>query len=308
MVSYLIKRLITGIISLFFLITITFILVHHMPGSPFETGNVSEQIMQAMQEEYGMDESLSTQYVKYLRNLLQGDLGVSMKKRGVAVNDLIGKGLSVTLKLGGLAFLASVVLGSLMGIWQLMSGHTAVRKLLMTLQGLGIGVPNFVIALLLMLFFGVFLGWFPVAGIACASNYVLPVAALATYPACVTARLVYSTARKEEMQAYVRFLEAKGLERPEILFRHIWRPVLVQMLACLGQILVSLLTGCFVVESVFTIPGLGREFVNAINNRDYTVVMGLTVFVGAVVIVTQIVLDAVQMYLDPRIRFGMGRG
>lgn len=176
------------------------ILVHKMPGSPFDIGNVSEQVMQAMEETYGMDEPLSRQYIKYLGNLLRGDLGVSMKKPGVTVNGLIGRSLAVTVKVGSLAFLASIVLGFLLGIWQLASGHDFIRKFLASLQGLGIRVPNFVYALLLMLFFGVSLGWFPVSGITDASNYVLPVGALAIYPACVTSRMVYSTAQKEGMQ------------------------------------------------------------------------------------------------------------
>ena len=135
-------------------------------------------------------------------------------------------------------------------------------------------------------------------------NYVLPVAALAVYPTCVISRMFYSAVQKEYTQEYVMFLKAKGLKESAILMRHMWRPALTQLLTYLGQLLVYLVTGCFVVESIFTIPGLGREFVMSINNRDYTVIMGLTVFAGAIVILAQLVLDVVQMYLDPRIRFG----
>jgi oligopeptide transport system permease protein len=304
-IRYLIKRVIIGGVSLFFLTLITFILVHAIPGNPFDTGNVSEQILSVLEEKYGMDQPLGIQYIKYMEALVKGDLGMSMKKPGVAVNDLIERGMKITGRIGGMAFLVSVILGSLIGIWQLVTKRSGVRMILRGIQSVGIGVPNFVYALLLMTFFGVYLRWFPVAGLTGAANYVLPVISLAILPVSTIARMVYGAARKEETQEYIVFLEAKGFGRMSILCRHMWRPILAQVLVCLGQVLVSLLTGCFVVESIFTIPGLGREFVNAISNRDYTVVMGLTVFMGTTVITTQIVLDVMQMCLDPRMRYGL---
>ncbi len=304
MAKYVAKRLVTGAAALLFLTFLTFVMAHKMPGNPFDTGNVSEQVLQTIEEEYGLGEPLQVQFAFYMKNLLRGDLGMSIKKPGVTVNSVIARSLPVTAKVGILAFLSSLILGTLLGIWHLMTKRKLVKKVILFIESVAIGVPNFVYALLFMLIFGVYLKWFPIAGITTPMNYVLPVAALAVYPTCVISRMFYSAVQKEYTQEYVMFLKAKGLKESAILMRHMWRPALTQLLTYLGQLLVYLVTGCFVVESIFTIPGLGREFVMSINNRDYTVIMGLTVFAGAIVILAQLVLDVVQMYLDPRIRFG----
>lgn len=303
MAKYVGKRLATGMIALLFLTFITFIMAHKMPGNPFDTGNVSDQVLRTIEEEYGLGEPLLVQFKVYLLNLIHGDFGMSIKKPGVSVNSIIARSLPVTAKVGLQAFLVSLVFGIFLGVWQVLTRSRMVKRAILLIQSVGIGVPNFVYALLFMLVFGVWLKWLPIAGITTPSNYVLPVAALAVYPACVISRMVYSAVQKEHTQEYVTFLEAKGLKESKIMLSHMWRPVFAQILVYLGQLLVYLVTGCFVVESIFTIPGLGREFVTSINNRDYTVIMGLTVFVGAVVIFTQLILDVLQMYLDPRIRF-----
>ena len=304
MAKYVAKRLVTGVAALLFLTFLTFVMEHKMPGNPFDTGNVSDQVLEMMEEEYGMNEPLGVQYAIYMKNLLRGDFGMSIKKPGVTVNSIIARCLPVTVGLGALAFAVSLIMGMFLGIWQIMTNHLMIRRTIQLIQGLGVGIPNFVYALLFMLCFGVYLKWFPIAGVATAANYVLPVASLSVYLVCVISRMVCSIVWKEYDQGYTTFLEAKGLKKSTILMRHMWRPILAQLLVYLGQLLIYLVTGCFVVESIFTIPGLGREFVASINNRDYTVIMGLTLFVGVVVIVTQITLDVIQMYLDPRIRFG----
>lgn len=307
MIKYVGKRLVTGAIALLFLTFITFIMAHKMPGNPFDTGNVSDQVLQTIEKEYGLDEPLLVQFKMCLQNLMRGDFGMSIKKPGVSVNLIIARSFPVTVKVGLLAFLASLVFGMCLGVWQVLTRSQMMKRIILLIQSVGIGVPNFVYALLFMLVFGVWLKWFPIAGITTPSNYVLPVAALAVYPSCVISYMVYSAVQKEYAQEYVRFLEAKGLKETTIMLKHIWRPVFAQILAYLGQLLVYLVTGCFVVESIFTIPGLGREFVTAINNRDYTVIMGLTIFVGMVVIFVQLILDLLQMYLNPRIRFELER-
>lgn len=308
MIKYVIKRLITGVIALSFLVLLTFIMVHKMPGNPFDTGNVSDQMLELMEEEYGMNEPIEEQYRLYVRKLMRGDLGESIKKPGTTVRSIIERSFPITLRLGIYAFLISLVLGGLVGVWQILTKNSGIRKMILVFQSLGVGIPNFAYALLLMLFFGVYLKWFPIAGIGTASNYVLPVASLALYPICVISRMIYSIVEGEFEQGYVKFLEAKGLRKSVILTKHMWRPVLAKLLVYLGQLLVYLMTGCFVVENIFTIPGLGREIVSSINNRDYTVIMGLTIFIGIIVIVIQMILDMIQMYLDPRIRFGMEQG
>lgn len=305
MARYIIKRFITGIIALLFLTFLTFAMAHQMPGNPFDTGNIPDSVLERIKEDYGLNEPLAVQYTAYMKNLIRGNMGMSMKKPGVTVNAIIARSFPVTMRLGIQTFLVSLVLGTLLGISQIMTRSLSVNRMIRVIQSVGIGIPNFVYALLFMLIFGVQLNWFPIAGISTAANYVLPTAALCVYPICVISRMVCSIVQKEFTQEYVTFLKAKGMGKAMITVKHMWRPMLSRLLVYLGQLLVYLVTGCFAVESIFTIPGLGREFVTSIGNRDYTVIMGLTVFMGVVVIVTQIILDVMQMYLDPRIRFGM---
>lgn len=304
MCRYIGKRLMTGVFALLFLTAVTFFLVHLMPGNPFETGNVSGEILAALEAEYGLDQPLHIQYIRYMSSFFQGDLGMSMKKQGVSVNEILMQCIPVSMRLGGAAFLLAAAGGILMGIAQIMTGKRWLRKLLTWIQGIGLGVPNFVLGLLLMLYFGTVLKWLPVSGIKSAAHYILPAVSLAVSPACTISRLISSAGEKEKKKSYVRFLRAQGIPEGKILTAHMARPIFSQILVCLGQILAALLTGSFVVENIFTIPGLGREFVNSISNRDYTAVMGLTVFMGTVLIVIQILLDILQIFLEPKLRAG----
>ena len=302
MIKYIRKRLGIGVISLFFLITITFFLAHYMPGTPFETGNVSGQVLQAMEHRYGMDQPLPVQYAGYVGMILRGDFGFSLKKPGVAVNDLIFRCLPVTIRIGGAAFVVACMLGSVLGSLEYREKETRVAEVCKGVRGLAIGVPNYVYGLVFMLGFGVWLKWFPIAGIGSVKHYVLPVVALSLYPAGTIATMVASALSEEEKKDYVVLLKIKGLTKSERIRHHFIRPVFLQILPYLGQLLAYLLTGCFVIENIFTIPGLGREFVMAITNRDYTVIMGLTIFMGIVTIGLQIIVDILQRILDPRIR------
>lgn len=302
MIKYIGKRLAVGAVSLFFLITITFFLAHYMPGTPFDTGNISGQVLQAMEHRYGMDQPLPVQYARYIGMILHGDFGLSLKKSGVAVNDLILRCLPVTIKIGGAAFLVSCAIGILLGSLEYRKKGTWLAGLCKGVRGAAIGIPNYVYGLVFMLSFGVWLKWFPIAGIGSVKNYVLPVLALSLYPAGTIAAMVASALSEEEKKDYVVLLRIKGLTESEIIRHHFVRPVFLQILPYLGQLLAYLLTGCFVIENIFTIPGLGREFVMAITNRDYTVIMGLTIFMGIVTIGLQIVVDILQRILDPRIR------
>lgn len=290
-----------------FLVTITFFLVRLMPGNPFDTGNVSEQVLETIEEEYGLNQPLHVQYAVYMNNLLHGDLGMSMKKPGVSVNEILAQGAGISGKMGVLAFAAALLSGTVLGAVQATTQRTWVKRGILLWQSAGMGIPNFVVALLLLFVFAVTLGWLPSAGITEPENYVLPVAALAVYPSCVISKIICTAAETEKRSGYVKFLRAQGMTRGRIFAGHLLRPVFSQIIVSLGQMLVSLITGSFVVESIFTIPGLGREFVNSISNRDYTVVTGLTVFMGAVMITVQIVLDVAQLFLEPRLKFFMSQ-
>ena len=302
MAKYCFKRILIGIISLFVLVTVTFFLTRLMPGTPFQDGAVSPDILSAMEEEYGLNDPILKQYGTYIGNLLRGDFGISYKKQGVRVTEVIARAVPATAAVGGLAVLTAAVAGTLLGVWQAQSRNNLVKSSIFAGTILGSAVPNFAAALILLLVFGVKLKWFPVAGLQTPAHYVLPVIALALYPTSVVARMMNQKFSEESRKEYVIMAKAKGLKWRKVVFSHIMRHAWIPVLNYLGPAAAFLLTGSFVVETVFTIPGLGREFVNSIANRDYTMIMGLTVFMGTVVIVINLATDLVCAMLDARTR------
>lgn len=302
LLKYIGKRLCTGVLSLFVLVTAAFFLTRQMPGSPFQTGNVSDTVLASIEKEYGLNEPVSVQYRTYLENLLHGDLGVSYKKQGVTVVSVIARAWPVTGKIGGLAILAALVFGTLLGIWQASSKSGVVRGGILFGSMFGAGLPNFVIALLLAFVFGVKLKILPIAGLNGWTSYLLPVISLAVYPMSVVSRIMRNSFREEMQKDYVVLAKAKQLTWRRIAFTHILKNAWIPVLNYAGPAAAFLLTGSFAVESIFTIPGLGREFVNSIANRDYTLILGLTVFMGAVVIGINLLVDILCACLDPRIR------
>lgn len=302
MTVYLTRRILMGAISLFVLVTVSFFLTRMMPGSPFQDGAVSGDILDAMEEEYGLHEPLAKQYQRYISNLLKGDLGISFKKPGVEVKEVIARAFPCTAALGGLSVLAATLCGTGIGIWHALSKKRLIRGALFLGTVAGSAVPNFVAALLLLLLFGVKFGWFPIAGLLTPAHYVLPVAALSLYPTSVVARMTSQTLSEEARREYVTMSKAKGLGSGRILCSHTLRHAWIPVLNYLGPASAFLLTGSFVVETIFTIPGLGREFVASITNRDYTMIMGLTVFMGTVVVAINLITDLLCGCLDPRVR------
>lgn len=302
MLGYTLKRLATGLVSLFVLATVTFFHVRLIPGSPFQNGGVSDQVVEAVEEEYGLNEPLFDQYLTYMGNLVHGDLGVSYQEPDTTVAEIIGRTWPVTVSLGLAALLAAVVLGTGLGILRAVSKSRIVREGILAGGMLAAGIPNFAVAILLLLVFSVKLGWFPAAGLLTPAHYVLPVISLALYPAAVISRLTGNTLSAELGKQYVMFARAKGLGRGRIIFTHALKNAWIPVLNYVGPASAFLLTGSFVVESIFTIPGLGREFVSSITNRDYTLILGLTVFMGMVVILVNLVTDLVCAWMDPRMR------
>lgn len=302
MQGYIVKRIGMSILSLFMLVTVAFFLTRMMPGSPFQNGNVSEDILRSMEREYGLDKPVTEQYQTYLKNLLHGNLGVSFKKPEVTVTEVIARTWPITASLGGLAILTAAFFGTVFGTWQASSKRLIVKGGIFLGTMLGTGIPNFVVGLLLMLFFGVRLKLFPIAGLTSPQSYILPVISLAVYPSAVIARLVQNTFRVEMERDYVTMARAKGIGFRQTALTHILKNAWIPVLNYIGPAAAFLLTGSFVVESIFTIPGLGREFVNSIGNRDYTMILGLTVFMGITVIVINLFTDLLSAWLDPRIR------
>ena len=302
MLRYTLKRILTGILALFVLACVTFFLVRLMPGSPFQNGSVSEQVVEAVEREYGLDRPLGEQFLTYLGNLLRGDLGISYEDPGTKVTEIIGRTWGITASLGVPALIAAILAGTAFGIIRGVSKNRGGREGISAAGMILAGIPGFAAAILLLLIFSVQLKWFPASGLLSPAHYVLPVSSLAIYPAAVIMRLTGNALETEMEKDYVLFDRAKGLGRKQIIFTHAlknaWRPVLNYI----GPASAYLLTGSFVVESIFTIPGIGREFVNSITNRDYTLIMGLTIFMGAVVIAVNLITDLLGAWLDPAVR------
>ena len=302
MIKYIVKRLAMGVVTMFFLITITFWLTRLMPGSPFSTDNISPSVLASLEANYGFDKPIDQQFVIYLQSLLQGNLGVSYTRTGVTVNDLIAQGFPVTLKLGLISFAIALVIGTVIGIWMSTTKSSAVKGWLITGSTLFISIPGFVLAIVLLMVFGQGLKVLPVLFDGSFLSYIMPVLALAVYPIAQISRLVHASYTEAMNQDYVVMARAKGLGKRRIQFLHILKNAMLPLITVCGPMIAFQITGSFVVESIFTIPGIGEEFVNSVNSRDYTVIMGLTIFLGGVIIIANLISDLACALVDPRIK------
>ena len=301
MVRYIIKRLFIGVVTIWALITITFFLIRIMPGSPFEADNLSQSAIEQLESTYGLDEPMWKRYILYMENLMHGDLCISYKKN-VSVNTLIARGFPYTLSIGLLSIAVSAFVGILMGIWMATSKRLAVKNTLLGIATLGVSIPGFVTAILLMMIFGVWWPVLPIVGLGSPANYILPVAAQSFGQIASIARLTKSTYSEAIQMDYVTMARAKGLSNLYITARHVLKNALIPVVTYFGPAIAFLITGSFVVESIFSIPGIGREFTNAITNRDYTVVLGFSVFIGVIITVANLAVDIICSLIDPRIK------
>ena len=302
MAKYITKRLLMGLVSLFALITVTFFLTRLMPGNPFDISNVNQAVQDRIMSYYGLDQPVHVQFGMYLKNLSHGDLGISYKKVGTTVNQLIMQEAPYTIQIGLIAFIIALILGTVLGIAMAVTRKEGVRGSLMFLTVLGISIPNYVLALLLMLVCGVTLKWFPVVGLGSWKHYILPVTAMTVYPLAQISKLVKSSYSEAMHQDYVIMARAKGISKMRISFVHILKNAMIPVITISGPMVAFLLTGSFVVENIFTIPGIGREFVNSVSNRDYTVIMGLTIFLGIILVLCNLISDMICALVDPRIK------
>lgn len=291
-----------GLVSLFALITVTFFLTRLMPGNPFDISNVNQAVQDRIMSYYGLDQPVHVQFGMYLKNLSHGDLGISYKKVGTTVNQLIMQEAPYTIQIGLIAFIIALILGTVLGIAMAVTRKEGVRGSLMFLTVLGISIPNYVLALLLMLVCGVTLKWFPVVGLGSWKHYILPVTAMTVYPLAQISKLVKSSYSEAMHQDYVIMARAKGISKTRISFVHILKNAMIPVITISGPMVAFLLTGSFVVENIFTIPGIGREFVNSVSNRDYTVIMGLTIFLGIILVLCNLISDMICALVDPRIK------
>jgi oligopeptide transport system permease protein len=307
MLRYALGRLLGIVPTLFVIITAAFFVMRLAPGGPFdEEQAIPPEIAANLEAAYGLDQPVWVQYGRYLSGLAHGDLGPSFKYKDYRVAELIVRGLPVTLTVGVLALLLAVALGMPLGIAAALRHERPTDHAVMGVALLGIAVPNFVLAPVLALVFGVYLGWLPVAGWEPYSlrHLLLPVVTLALPFVAYIARLTRGSLLEVLQAPYLRAARAKGLSRGALLRRHALKPTLMPVVSFLGPAAAALLTGSLVVEQVFGLPGVGRYFVQGAINRDYTLVMGMVVFYAALILLLNLAVDLVYGWLDPRIRHG----
>ena len=302
MIKYILKRLGLGLLTLFILIVITFTLTKVMPGSPLQSKNISGDVLAKMEAQYGLDKPVVTQLFIYINNMLHGDLGTSYKKTGTSVTSIIRQSMIPTVKLGLVTTVLVLVVGIFSGIMMARSKSPVAKGAWLTGLTLGVSIPNFLVARLLMILFGVIFKALPIIGLSTPLHYILPAVAQGLWPISAVARLTQSSYEEVIRQDYITMAKAKGISKSTILFRHVLKNAMLPVITYIGPMIAFLLTGSVTIEKIFTIPGLGREFTNAIMNHDYTVVMGITIFMGALIIMCNLIADLLCAVVDPRTR------
>jgi oligopeptide transport system permease protein len=309
-IRFLIKRLtLQALPTLWVLATLSFLLVRLAPGSPFASEKeLPEQTLESLNRAYGLDRPLMEQYVRYLGGVVRGNLGPSLTKPGRTVTELIRSAFPVSLQLGALALGYAILVGVLLGILAAVKPNQWGDHLSMGLALIGICIPGFVLGPLLALVFGLNLEWLPVMGWESPTHRILPVISLGSIYAAYIARLARGGMLEELSKDYIRTARAKGLSEARVVFGHALRGGIQPVISFLGPAAAGLLTGAFVVEVIFQIPGLGRVIVNAALNRDQFLVLGCVLLFGALMVLFNTLVDVFLAFLNPRIRLGEEKG
>ncbi len=304
MLKYVIKRLLAGVLTMVVLITVAFFMMHAMPGGPFspsEEKNVPPEVLERIAASYGLDQPVWQQYLTYWKNLLNGDLGISFKTVGT-VREKIAGHFPYSAQVGGLAVMFSLLIGIPMGLIAALYRGKAADMATLALATVGISVPVFVLSLLLSYLFSVKLKWLPTYGLDSWACYILPVVCLSMNPIAYIARQTRSSMLEALEQDYIRTARAKGVSELMVVAKHALKNALTPIITYLGPLVAGLLTGSFVVESRFAIPGLGYYFVRSISDRDYTMIMGIVIFFGLFVVICNLVSDILLAIVDPRVK------
>lgn len=306
MVKFILKRILEAVPTLFVLVTVSFFMMRLAPGSPF-TGerNLPPAVLANIEAKYHLNDPIGLQYLNYLKQLSRGDLGPSFKYKDHSVNELLADSFPVSLELGVYAFIAALLLGVLLGIVAALRQNTKLDYFLMSLAMTGVVIPSFVKAPLLVLVFSVMLQWFPAGGWndGAAMNLVLPVTALALAYVAGIARIMRGSMIEVMNSPFIRTARAKGLSMRYIVWKHALRPAMLPVVSYLGPAFVGIITGSIVVETIFGLPGIGQLFVNGALNRDYGMVLSLTILVGVLTIAFNAVVDILYAVIDPKIRY-----
>ena len=301
---YILKRVLLAILTIWIVITITFFVMHAVPGGPFMSEKaITKEAQAALEAKYGLDKPLGEQYVTYLKDVVtRFDFGPSLKQRGRQVNDIIYDGLRTSAKLGVIAAALASVLGIVLGAVAALRRNSVLDKFIMVLTTAFISMPSFIMGSFLLLFLSVKLGWFPANG-STAAGLVLPVVTLSLSPMANITRLTRSSMLDVLGQDYIRTARAKGVSGKKIIFGHALKNSLIPVLTYVGPMLAFIVTGSMVVEQIFAVPGIGRQFVSSIINRDYTMIMGTTIVLASLIVIMNLVTDILYKVVDPRIDF-----
>lgn len=303
MLKYIGKRLVMALVTIFVVASLTFFVMNLVPGGPFISEKaISPEATAALEAKYGLDKPLYQQYLTYMGDALHGDFGDSLKQRGRTVAEIIATKFPVSAKVGGLAVLVSLLIGVPLGCVSALNRGKVVDNAIIVIATCGIAVPSFVVCTLLLYIFGVHLSILPTYGLTSWQHYIMPVIALSFYPTAYITRLMRSSMLDVLGQDYMRTAKAKGLSQTVSLFKHALRNAILPVVTYVGPMLAYTISGSFIVEKIFTIPGLGGEFIGSITARDYTIIMGTTIFLATLMVIINVLVDIVYTLVDPRIK------
>ncbi len=304
MLFYVLKRVLLALLTVWIVITVTFFVMHAIPGGPFTSEKaITAEAQAALEAKYGLDKPLLEQYVTYLRDIVtKFDFGPSLKMRGREVIDVIVDGMKTSAKLGLIAAFSAAVLGIVLGSVAALRRNTVLDKIIMVITTAFVSMPSFIMGTFLLVIFSVALGWVSANG-ATNDGLILPVITLMLYPMSYITRLTRSSMLDVLGQDYIRTARAKGVPSKRIIFGHALKNSLIPVITYFGPMLASIVTGSMVVEQIFAVPGIGRQFVSSIINRDYTMIMGTTIVLATLIVIMNLISDLLYKVVDPRIDF-----
>ena len=302
--SYILKRIVMAVFTLWAVVTITFFVMHAVPGGPFTREKaISAEAQAALNAKYGLDKPLFEQYTTYLADAVQGNFGPSIKQRGRMVTDIIIDGMKTSAKIGIIALIIATCFGILFGAIAALKRNTIFDRIIMVMTTAFVSMPSFIMGSLLLILFCTTLGWLPANG-AAKNGLILPVVTLALYPMSYITRLTRSSMLDVLGQDYIRTARAKGVSERDVVLHHALKNSLIPVITYFGPELAYIVTGSLVVEQIFAVPGIGRYFVNSITGRDYTLIMGTTIVLATLIIIMNLVSDILYKIVDPRITLG----
>ena len=302
MARYVIKRLILAVVTVIIICAVTFFAMHAIPGGPFNREKaLSPATIAALEARYNMDKPVPVQFMLYMKGILGGDFGVSLKN-GREIKDVIGESFPISCRLGLTAVIIALILGTIFGSIAALNRNKWPDRVIVFFSTLMTSMPSFVLATLLLLVFCIRLGWFDVWSTE-GGNYVLPIISLAAYPMAYTTRLAKTSMLDALSQDYIRTANAKGVAKWKVIFKHALRNSLIPVITYAGPEIAYIITGSMVVETIYTVGGIGSKFVSAITNRDYTMIMATTIFLASLMVVANLLVDIVYKVVDPRITY-----